>query len=239
MIEAIGIIVPAHNEADHIAACMTSIEAARERVAPDIETHVVLVLDHCRDDTRGAAATAFRRSHAIIDVAYANVGRARAHAAAVLMRHFSDCDPARLWLATTDADSEVPACWLQDQLQVARSGYDACAGTVQVADWEAHGYEPHYVREYDAFYDRDDCESGVHPHVHGANLGVRANVYAAVGGFPPLATGEDHALWQALAKAGYKTLSTRAIQVLTSARLHARAPQGFATFLAEFSASGN
>jgi hypothetical protein len=68
-----------------------------------------------------------------------------------------------------------------------------------------------------------------HPHVHGANLGVRADAYLAAGGFAAHPTGEDHALWRALADR--PRIATRRIPVVTSARRRARAPSGFAGFL--------
>src|SRR5690606_39684918 len=53
-----------------------------------------------------------------------------------------------------------------------------------------------------AFLAGERYEDG-HPHVHGANLGVSAAAYRAVGGFPPLAAHEDQALVAALARDGF------------------------------------
>jgi hypothetical protein len=69
--------------------------------------------------------------------------------------------------------------------------------------------------------------------VHGANLGVRADAYLEAGGFAGLATGEDHALWNALRQRGRRMVSKRAVKVTTSSRIRARARHGFAGFLAE------
>jgi hypothetical protein len=71
-----------------------------------------------------------------------------------------------------------------------------------------------------------------HPHVHGANFGIRADAYRALGGWAPLASGEDVALARrARAAADLTTVSTGAIPVLTSSRLSGRAPHGFAAYL--------
>jgi glycosyltransferase involved in cell wall biosynthesis len=228
MIEAIGIVVPARDEAVLIGSCMASLEAARAEVADRVETFLVLVLDACSDDSRAAAARWLTRPHRVLDVHCANVGRARAHGARCALRHFSRCDPARVWLANTDADSRVSQHWLADQLGAANQGADALAGTVHVDDW--HGYSIAQVEAYRRFYEVDgpDC---AHPHVHGANLGVRADAYLAAGGFAPLPTGEDHALWHALRRQGSCLVSKRGVTVATSARRQARAPQGFASFL--------
>jgi hypothetical protein len=38
-------------------------------------------------------------------------------------------------------------------------------------------------------------EDGTHPHVHGANLGIRADAYSDAGGWNDLTVAEDHCLW--------------------------------------------
>ena len=43
---------------------------------------------------------------------------------------------------------------------------------------------------------------GSHPHVHGANLGVRADAYLRAGGWADLRTAEDHDLWRRLLGSG-------------------------------------
>jgi hypothetical protein len=140
---------------------------------------------------------------------------------------------AATWLATTDADSAVPARWLVDQLALAARGVEAVAGTIHVADW--HDAPAGVDERFGAFYTPPGSGDD-HSHVHGANLGVRADAYEAVGGFAPLRSGEDHALWRALHAAGRPCLATRAIPVVTSARRHGRAPGGFAKFLRDLEA---
>jgi len=97
--------------------------------------------------------------------------------------------PDAVWLATTDADSLVPEDWLSRQLAYASQGWDVVLGTVSVTDWASH--PAHVPAVYAARY---ASGGGPHPHVHGANLGIRASAYRAVGGFRPLRTAEDHAL---------------------------------------------
>ena len=70
-----------------------------------------------------------------------------------------------------------------------------------------------------------------HRHVYGANLGVRADAYLAVGGFPPDGPGEDHGLWRRLGAAGYSLAQPTGVRVRTSARLHGRADDGLAGLL--------
>ena len=99
-------------------------------------------------------------------------------------------------------------------------------GTVTVADWDGH--PPHVPAAFEARYDFGD---GPHPHVHGANLGIRASAYLAAGGFRSLRTAEDHALLAAATEAGCPVLQASDITVETSARRQARAPAGFSHLL--------
>jgi hypothetical protein len=138
-----------------------------------------------------------------------------------------------VWLATTDADTRVPPHWLVQQISYAEAGWDAVLGTVTVSDWSAHpGHVP------DAFAARYAHEPGSHPHVHGANLAVRASAYLAAGGFQALGTGEDHALVAALDVAGLPILRSTDIAVDTSARRRTRAPHGFGHLLTTLGHTG-
>ncbi|MYW03889.1 glycosyltransferase, partial [Streptomyces sp. SID3343] len=85
-------------------------------------------------------------------------------------------DARGLWLATTDADSRVPAEWLTRQIAWAGRGWDAVAGTVRVRDWSRH--PPGAQEAFEAHYGR---WHGVSPHVHGANLGFSGPAYLGVG----------------------------------------------------------
>jgi hypothetical protein len=129
---------------------------------------------------------------------------------------------AATWLATTDADTVVPPGWLRRQLGYAGQGWDVVLGTVTVTDWAGH--PPHTPAVFEARY---AFGAGPHPHVHGANLGIRASAYLAAGGFRPLRTAEDHALLAAASEAGCQVLQAADITVETSARRQARAPRGF------------
>ncbi len=73
---------------------------------------------------------------------------------------------------------------------------------------------------------------GRHERVHGANLGLRGDVYLAVGGFGPLSTGEDQYLWDRVKLAGFLAVTTPRAPVTTSSRLRGRASGGLADLLA-------
>lgn len=206
-----AVVVPIHDEEALLPSCLAALAAA----GPDL---VVLVADACRDASVAIASAWCRGRDAwVLRAAAKNVGIARALGmSAAIMR--AGCDPDELWLASTDADSRVPPGWLRGQLAC---DADAYAGTIEVEDWAEHDLR--LVDRFRRFYRS-------HTHVHGANLGVRASAYLEAGGFPPLATGEDHALWRELA--GHRRVFSRANPVITSARRTGRAPHGFAGFLA-------
>ena len=197
-----------------------------------VSVRIVAVLDSCSDGTGDVVAQAVRRvpkgrdiELVAVEVAHTNVGKARADGCTTALGLLPGIDIGDAWLATTDADSVVPANWLAHQVQLHRSGMHAWAGTVEVADWSDHG--PDVIGRYTRLYGRDDLAGGRHRHAHGANLGVSAQAYRHCGGFSDAACGEDQALLLALQHAGLPAMATSAMPVLTSARRDARAPGGF------------
>lgn len=230
MIRSFGVIVPAHDEQDLLPSCLASVRRA-VRGLRGVPVHLIVVADACRDRT---ADVARRAGAEVIATGGRCVGAARAAGIREVLRRTGHLDPADVWLATTDADTLVPARWLRQQTLYAGRGWDAMAGTIRVTDWSGH---PPEARR--AFRHRYCAGPGPHPHVHGANLGFRASAYLEAGGFPGLATGEDHALLTALTAAGGRVLRTRALPVITSARRESRAPAGFAGYLAALDASAS
>ncbi len=221
MIGAAGIVVPAHDEEALLPACLAALRRAVHAVP--LPVHVLVVADSCTDRT---AATAQAGGARVISIGERNVGAARAAGMAELLRLTGGRDPAEVWLATTDADTVVPPGWLERQLRYAERGWDVVLGTVTVPDWDGH--PPHVPSAFRARY---DFGAGPHPHVHGANLGIRASAYLAAGGFRPLRTAEDHALLAAVTEAGCPVVQASDLTVQTSGRRHARAPLGFSHLL--------
>jgi glycosyltransferase involved in cell wall biosynthesis len=222
-------VVPAHDEEDLLPSCLATVDLAG-RMTPGVAVHMIVVADSCRDRTASLAAQA---GAAVVEVTVGNVGQARLAGVRELLRHTGDLDPAAVWVATTDADTLVPPCWLSRQLRHAARGWEAVVGTVKVTDWT--GYSPQVQAAFAEWYTtgaRLPDAAGWHPHVHGANLGVTAAAYLAAGGFDALRTAEDHALVQALESAGRRVLRTTDVTVVTSARRDTRAQGGFGHFLA-------
>lgn len=227
VITTLVVVIPAHNEAELIGRAVRSALVAMTQAerSSDVRTMLTVVLDSCIDASSTSVAHASNgdsRVHAI-EVSAGAVGRSRAVGIEYTLRQVA-VPPERIWIANTDADSAVPPEWCASQLSHAANGADAVLGTViptregssemTLAGW-ASEYRP--------------IEG--HTHVHGANLGVRADAYLDVGGFPPVTHDEDVRLTQALRQRGHNVVSTARGSVATSFRTSGRAPSGFAEYL--------
>lgn len=212
----IAIVVPAHNEAPSIGACLASLRAAiAHRGLAGEPVEIFVVLDACTDDT-GRIAAALGAHLVAVDAR--NVGVARSRGTEAALR------AGARWLAFTDADSTVAPDWLHHQMA---AGTDAVCGLVSIDDWSDFG--ENMAHHFAATYDTQEG----HRHVHGANLGVSARAYRRAGGFAPLESHEDVALVEALVKTGASIAWSAASRVVTSARRGYKAPAGFGARLAQ------
>ncbi len=223
-ISELGVVVPARDEQRHIGDCLEALEISRRRLAdshPGVRTRVLVVLDSCADATPARVA-AWPGVEAVA-VAHGCVGAARATGTARLVTS-SRCVAEELWLAHTDADSVVPADWMTTMLRHAELGAQLVLGTVRPdADLDDQ------LRDR---WHRRHVEADGHPHVHGANLGIRADTYALLGGWRAAASGEDVDLAaRATAHGRLRIHRTAESPVTTSSRLDGRAPGGFSSYL--------
>ena len=136
MIRSVGVIVPAHDEQDLLPSCLAGVRRAAQALR-GVPVHLVVVADACRDRT---VQVARRGGATVVSINAGSAGAARAAGAREVLRRTGHLDPANVWLATTDADTLVPAHWLRQQVRHASQGWDAIVGTIQVADWS--GYPP-------------------------------------------------------------------------------------------------
>lgn len=214
----LGIIIPAHNEAEQIKACI--LAAQRAALHPGLENepgHVVVAIDACSDDTE-VIARACGADVVIVDAKKVGIARAAGAAFAI--------DRGARWLAFTDADTIVAEDWLVQQL---RCNADAVCGVISINDWTGHSdaVRQDFVNTY--------CDADGHRHIHGANLSVSAQAYVRVGGFAPLDSDEDVTFVRALVAAGCHVAWSAAPRVVTSARMDSRAHKGFGATLREVS----
>jgi hypothetical protein len=220
-VEAVGVVVPARDEELLLPRCLDALRVAVDCLQVPVLS--VVVLDRCLDDSMSVVAARPWVTPLTVDAG--NVGSARGAGVAQVLRWAAGLSLDRLWLATTDADSVVPAYWLSGQLAHAAAGWEVVVGTVSVEDWSGH--PPEVAPRWAAAYRPVEH----HPHVHGANLGCTAAAYVEAGGWPPLATDEDVELLAALSHR--RVLRTATVPVVTSSRRDARAVGGFGDALGD------
>ena len=223
MIRTLAAVVPVADEQASLPDCLTALQRSRSeferRFHRAVRLRTVVVLDGCTDGSAEIAAVAGVET---VVISARRVGAARRAGAAHVLRTAGPAES--VWLANTDADSQVPVDWLAGMLELADEGADLVLGTVR-PDSDLPG------TTLTAWYDAHVLADG-HPHVHGANLGIRASAYEALGGWPDRTFGEDELLVaRAAAQPGLSIARTARFPVSTSTRLRARTPYGFSSYL--------
>ncbi len=209
----IGIVIPAHNEEQCLAACLRSVRQSMRHLARQgLAARLLVVLDACDD---GSARIARLHADQVLEITARNVGEARRAGAQALVAQGAS------WIACTDADTQVPEHWLHAQWGCAA---DAFCGIVRVDDWGSYSAE--VVRAFHATPPQDG-----HPHIHGANMGLSRAAYLRAGGFLPGKAHEDVSLIRRCEQAGLRIARRIDPCVVTSARRDPRAREGFGDFL--------
>ncbi|MGS0683572.1 glycosyltransferase [Nakamurella sp. GG22] len=223
----IAVVIPARDEETLLPRCLASVTASIGRlrantIAPRVR--IIVVVDDSSDGTLRIARR--RRGVEVLASEVGMVGAARRTGVDHVLRTelLAGVRPSEVWIASTDADSAVPSDWLCTQLGLARSGADLVLGTVRPDPAELE------AGLLSAWRLRHQVSDG-HPHVHGANLGLRGDIYRAAGGFQPIAVHEDVLLAAAVRQLGGRVVSTGSSPVLTSSRMSGRAPDGMARYL--------
>jgi len=230
------VVVPARDEQERVGACLLAL--ARQRRVDAGSFEVFLVLDHCRDDTRGralaAASAAGRPALTIIDSLIPGVGHARRAGMDAACRRLLDAGLPDGLIATTDADSRVAPDWLAVQLELAATGAQAIGGRIELEPNEAALLPPGVLasrheraRERLASI-RGDSALCEHHQFSGASLALTARTYQEVGGLPDVDALEDEALQRLLEERGIPIVRSGRVRVTTSARTEGRAPRGLA-----------
>lgn len=234
---AIAICVPARNEAADLPRLFGALEQLEPVRSGPVD--LCLLLDGCTDGS-GCLADAFaaRSRHRVrierADDAGPSAGLARVRAMAMGLRALEGRDGL---LLTTDADSVPLPDWLCTMTAGLRQA-DVVTGRI-VRDRDApHPLQDRIEAYYDALFalrrrlDPVEWEAPVtHHYTGGANMGIRAAAYRAIGGFAPLASGEDARFVDDAARAGLRVRRDAASLVRTSGRRHGRATGGLASSL--------
>jgi hypothetical protein len=232
-----GVAIPVHNEEQLISAALNSLDRSiGQALDSGVSVGIAVVLDRCCDRSSQLAsewrsrATSFHQSlHIeILEMEAGNVGAARRAGCKALLREWSGGPTQQIWLATTDADSEVPRDWISAQLRARNEGAQVWVGGVAVRDWS--GRTPGTAAAWRCQYEHEALP------IHGANLGIDGATYLETGGFQNLATGEDRDLFTRAIALGAVIRHDPRVRVVTSSRRDARAPRGFAHALTSIEA---
>ncbi len=229
-IRSLMVSIPARNEEQLLPRALSGVDAAigaLRGIRPSISTCLVVALDGCSDRSRDIA---LEHGALTVETVDRGVGAARDTAITHGLRALGAFDLATTWVASTDADTIVPANWLVRQVMWAERGTDLVIGTVEPFSVE----DPSALA---AWHERHQLAEG-HQHVHGANLGVRASCWRDAGGFGPLTLHEDVALVARVKEATSSWVATDTTRVRTSGRSAGRADGGFAAFVTGLALAG-
>ncbi|MEJ0019975.1 MAG: glycosyltransferase [Acetobacteraceae bacterium] len=234
------VAIPAKDEAERIPSCLLAL--ARQTALPD---GVLLLPNNCADDTAAVAVAIAPhlpfRLHVIshsFPPRTANAG----HARRLAMHQAASLTGADGVLLTTDADGEAAPDWIERNLHALANGADLVCGRVRLHAAEAARIPAHLHADdalecelrdlLDRMADRLDPDPADplprHTEAAGASLAVSTLAFRRVGGIPALASGEDRAFVQALARIDARIRHDPAALVTVSGRIDGRAPGGMA-----------
>jgi hypothetical protein len=249
-----AVAIPAKDEIERLPACLAALASQRDSAGSPLARGafcVVLFANNCRDESAAIARSMAERLpfalhvvEAVLPPEVAHAGNARRAA----------MDLAEAWLAeggannglilTTDADSQVPQRWIENNLTAIHAGADAVLGSLALdeeGDLLPQSLHQRGRREstYEALLTElsavlDPLDHNPWPHhatISGASLAVSRPMYLRIGRLPRVPLGEDKALVAELLRHDAKIRYCPNIQVTTSARLDGRAPGGVADTL--------
>lgn len=230
-IRHVEVVVPARNEQAHIAACLRSLRGSFTVLSaenPSVSVGITVVLNSCTDATLDIVGE-FGVRVLTSDADSVGAVRQLGTADAINRAHQARVEPDELWIACTDADTVVPKDWLRRQIEFADSGLDAVIGTVTPDDVSPQIYQ-RWLRHH-------ELTEG-HHHVHGANLGFRADIYLRAGGFRDDESREDVALVERIRHVTSRWVATHQTSVRTSGRTESRVTGGFGSYIAALESEG-
>lgn len=232
------VCVPGRNEAKRLPVLLAALAAQTEPAT------VLIALNNTSDrsvEAIAASTSRFGHLHVIVDEItfppqQADAGHARRRAMELGAAITGDGGI----LITTDADTRPPPNWIAENVAALRRGLDIVGGRI-VLDEAEHVAElvramisatARYWAEVRAIEDALDPLPWDLPPRHGdhtgASLAIRAARYLACGGVPPIESGEDRALVQAVCAQGGKLGHPSAVWTRVSARTAGRAKAGMA-----------
>lgn len=232
------VVIPAHNESDRIAACITALGA--QTVTTDA-FEVILVADACQDRTEEVArqrAAELGVRLTVLHGAGAGPGPARRLGMDAAAERLEALGLPQGLIATTDADTTPATDWLERQLAHLESGAEAIGGMIELDPRDARRLPAEVRRRRDIDAERRlrtvrQADPGAaHHHFAGASLGISARTYRRVGGMDPSPALEDEFFAERLRQHQVRVLRPADVRVRTAARTQGRAQRGLSVDLA-------
>jgi glycosyltransferase involved in cell wall biosynthesis len=252
----VSVIIPAKDEAQTIAATLTALANQTDLNGQPLNplTYEIIVLANNCSDESAEIARQFAQQHPDLvlhvaevtlppDLAY--IGHVRKMLMDEAYLRLMSVGRSRGIIASTDGDTIVSATWIAATLHEIGSGVDAVGGRILTDRHSRQALHPqaksHFLQEVgyrslvaqvEFHLDPDPYDPLPRHYQHyGASLAVTAEMYAKVGGLPPVRTPEDEAFYQALLRVDARFRHSPLVQVTTSARLSGRSPVGLAAQL--------
>ena len=254
----ICIIVPVRDEAENIEATLLALTNQVDLDGKPFDKNryeIIVLANNCSDNSAQIARNfAKNQPNLMLHVVEMTIKSDRAYIGWVrklLMdeayRRLKSIGRNRGIIASTDGDTRVSPTWIAAILNQINSGIDAVGGriiTERQERWALDkstrlyflryiGYE-YLVAQLETSIDPDPFECFPRHHQHyGASLALTAEIYAKVGGLPPLHSSEDVALYEALKRVDARFCHSPQVKVTTSARAIGRAKAGLSDRLSQ------
>jgi hypothetical protein len=249
------VAIPVRDEEQRLPACLRALAQQRDQLGqpiPPALVRVAVFANNCTDRSASLARNLGASWRLDIRVVEASLPPSAAHAGNARR---GAMDIAEAWLVeggekdgvilTTDADSQVAPNWIAQNLAAFEAGAEAVLGRIDLDEEGAFlpealhrrgGLEDTYERLLtELSWLLDPLEHNPWPHhatISGASLGVTRAAYCRVGRLPRVPLGEDKALIGLLSRQDARIRYCSTAHVITSGRIHGRAPGGVADTLA-------
>ena len=254
----ICIIVPVRDEAENIEATLLALTNQVDLDGKPLAKNryeIIVLANNCADNSaqiarKFATNQPDLRLHVVemtlkSDRAY--IGWVRKLLMDEACRRLKSIGRNRGIIASTDGDTRVSPTWIAAILSEINNGIDAVGGRIVTdrrerltLDKSTRLYFLRYiayeylVAQLETSIDPDPFECFPRHHQHyGASLAVTAQIYAKVGGLPPLHSSEDVALYEALKRVDARFRHSPMVKVTTSARAIGRAKAGLSDRLSQ------
>jgi cellulose synthase/poly-beta-1,6-N-acetylglucosamine synthase-like glycosyltransferase len=115
-IEAVGIVIPARNESETIAKCISNIFAAHNHSGWRNSLWIVVVADACTDATAKVARSAVGAFGEVLEIGARSLQTAHRIGASTIMEHFRHMSRHAVLLTSICAGAEVRRDWIDTMI---------------------------------------------------------------------------------------------------------------------------